>query len=339
MSTAVGTRSQVRRLSTGAGVVHRWRRRGYRSAAPSLHRLDMEPRIHRTAELRDAGYTDGDLDRMRRRGALTAVRRGMYVEGAPPDDPAARHALLVRAAVVGLDESAVVSHVSAAVMHGLPVWGLPLDVVQVTRDRSRSGARCGRRVHVHCAPLSAAEIVTVAGVRCTSLSRTVVDIGRSVPLEQAVVSADAALRSGLDRPALAQALLRAKGWEGVPAARRVAAFADGGSESVGESRSRVAIAAAGLPPPTLQWPVRYGNSTAYTDFAWVEHRTVGEFDGRVKYGRALRPDQSVGDVVYAEKLREDAIRAQAWEVVRWTWPDLDDFGSTAARIRNRFRTA
>ena len=123
----------------------------------------------------------------------------------------------------------------------------------------------------------------------------------------------------------------------MPAARRVIAFADGRSESVGESRSRVAIAAAGLPPPELQWPVRLADGTAYTDFAWPELRTVGEFDGRVKYGRLLRPGQQPGDVVHAEKLREDAVRAQDWEMVRWTWADLTTFDATAARIRERFR--
>ena len=80
-----------------------------------------------------------------------------------------------------------------------------------------------------------------------------------------------------------------------------------------------------------------GRSTAYTDFAWPAQRTVGEFDGKVKYGRLLRPGQSPGDVVYAEKLREDTIRAEDWEVVRWTWADLD-FTDTAARIRDRFRS-
>ena len=80
-----------------------------------------------------------------------------------------------------------------------------------------------------------------------------------------------------------------------------------------------------------------GGSTAYTDFAWPEQRTVGEFDGKVECGRLLRPGQSPEDVVYAEKLGEDAIRAQGWEVVRWTWTDLRDFTDTAVRIRARFR--
>ena len=192
-------------------------------------------------------------------------------------------------------------------------------------------------MQVHCAPLSPDEIVVVDGIACTSPARTVVDVARTVPFEQAVVTADGALRGGLDGPALAAALRRAKGWEGVPAARRVAAFADGRSESVGESRSRVVIAACGLPTPELQWPVRYRGATAYTDFGWVAQRTVGEFDGKIKYGRTLAAGRTPGEVVYAEKLREDAIRAESWEVVRWTWPDLDDFGPTAKRIRERFR--
>ena len=218
------------------------------------------------------------------------------------------------------------------------MWGLPLDRVQVTRNRSRSGARRGSRVHVHSAPLADDEMVVVDGVVCTCLARTVVDLAREVPFEQAVVCADAALRAGVERPALDAALRRARGWPGVPAARRAVAFADGGSESVGESRSRVAIALAGLPAPTVQWPVRIGGSTAYTDFGWSQQRTVGEFDGKVKYGRLLKPGQDVGEIVYAEKLREDAIRDEGWQVVRWTWLDLRDFGPTAARIRARFAT-
>jgi hypothetical protein len=90
--------------------------------------------------------------------------------------------------------------------------------------------------------------------------------------------------------------------------------------------------------PELQFPVRLARSTAYADFGWPRQRTVGEFDGKVKYGRLLRPGQDAGDAVFGEKVREDAVRAQDWEVVRWTWADLDDFTSTAARIRDRFRT-
>jgi len=269
------------------------------------------------------------------------------------------HRLLVRAVLGELADGAEASHVSAAVWDGVPTWGLRLDRAHVTFAR-RTGGRRDDRLYVHTASLEPDEIVVIDDVRVTSAARTVVDVARTVEFAPAVAMADAALRLGVrresqshverresagivipdvvERAALDAALRRAVGWPGVPDARRVVAFADARSESVGESRSRVAIALAGLPSLQLQWPVFLGRTTAYTDFAWPAQRTVGEFDGKVKYGRLLRPGQSPGDVVYAEKLREDAIRAEDWEVVRWTWADLHDFTDTAARIRDRFRS-
>jgi hypothetical protein len=94
---------------------------------------------------------------------------------------------------------------------------------------------------------------------------------------------------------------------------------------VGESRSRVLLDRLGLAPSALQFEVRtaVGRLVGRTDFAWEEERVLGEFDGRVKYGRLLRPGQQPGDAVFAEKRREDALRAEEWSVVRWTWSDLE----------------
>jgi hypothetical protein len=132
---------------------------------------------------------------MLRDGSLHAIRPGAYVAGLA-DDPAVQHTLLVRAALAELSPDAVVSHVSAAVLHGLRVWGIPLNRVDITRPRRRSGARQGNRVHVHCAPLDADEIGLVEGVPVTSVPRTVVDVARTAGFEQAVVVADSALEAG-----------------------------------------------------------------------------------------------------------------------------------------------
>lgn len=72
------------------------------------------------------------------------------------------------------------------------------------------------------------------------------------------------------------------------------------------------------------------------DFGWEEYRTVGEFDGAVKYGRLLKTGERPGDVVYQEKLREDAIRDAGWQVVRWTWDDLKDPDAIADKLRRAF---
>lgn len=287
-----------------------------------------------------AGYDDGELRRLRRSGELETVRRGAYVSAADRriEDELVRHRLLIMASLGSLARGAVVSHCSAAVLLGLPVWSIPLNRVHVTRPQ-RTGGRLGGTVHLHTAPLPGEDVVELGGIAVTSPARTVVDLARSVPFDAAVVAADGAVRAGLMPETLASSVARVSGWPGAAAARRVVAFADGRSESVGESRSRVAILRAGLPVPVPQWEVWRGNRLlGRCDFGWPELRTVGEFDGRVKYGRLLRPDQDPGDAVFEEKLREDELRAEGLHVVRWRWCDLGAFDTTAARIRRGARS-
>lgn len=301
--------------------------------------MDLLAGLHRRRDLVAVGYSAEELKRARRDGELSLVRRGTYLRGPVPSRDEARHGLLVHAATKDLVAEAVVSHVSAAVLHGLPVWNVPLGRVHVTRDRGHGG-RSGTRAHVHVAPLAPDERCVVGGVAVTSVARTVVDLARTAGFEQAVVIADAALcRNQVTPFDLAAALRRAAGWPGIPTARRVVAFADAGGQSPGESRSRVAIARAGLPEPVLQWPVRSagGDVVGFADFAWPQLRTVGEFDGRTKYGRLLRPGETPEEAVYREKLREDAFRAEDLWVARWIWPEIDPFRPVARRIRRGFR--
>lgn len=285
--------------------------------------------------MRAAGHTYEHIRQLVRRGDLTPLRRGAYLAGPEPEDARVRHRLLIRATLSELSPTAVLSHASAAVWHGLPTWRIPLRRVHVTRIRS-SGGRRSARVHVHVASLPAAEVVLVDGVPVTSVARTVVDVARSRPFEEAVVVADGALAAGLtDREELAAVLHGLHRRRGLPSARLAVEFADARAESVGESRSRVAIMRAGLPVPTLQWEVRdrHGRQIGRPDFGWEEQLVAGEFDGRIKYGRLVRPGESAGDVVYREKLREDRLRTVLRAVVRWTWNDLDEFAPTAARLR------
>ena len=128
-------------------------------------------------DLLAAGYSDDDLRRLRRSGERERVRRGAYV---PAVDERlrrreARHALAARAAVAQLSTESVVSHASAAVLYGLPLWGVPLDRVHVTRDRPSGGHR-RNGLHVHHTPLQRDEVTTPA--------RTLVDLARVTPFEQ-----------------------------------------------------------------------------------------------------------------------------------------------------------
>lgn len=297
------------------------------------------------SELLASGWTDTELRRARRSGELTSVRPGSYRSGRPDgaEQPEARHARLVLATLPHLAPGWVVSHVSAAVLLGLPVWGVPLDRVHVSRDGNGGGRRTAG-VHRHVGPLGPEEVVEVGGVAVTDPARTVVDLAGTVGFEQAVVVADAALapregrRPPLTDPSALHAAARRRGRVGRAAARRVVLFADGGAHSPGESRSRVVLWRYGLPAPLLQFAVRGpGGLLGTTDVGWPELAVVGEFDGRVKYGRLAGPGRSAADVVHDEKLREDAIRSTGLGMVRWTWADLDDFAPVAARLRRSFR--
>ena len=296
----------------------------------------MEDILLRRA-LVERGYSGSEIERMRRAGQLDRVRRGAYAPPDPTRSAEERHRQLVLATVAQLRADAVVSHASAAVLHQLPVWSDALSRVHLTRPR-RGGGKLRTLVEIHASVLAPDETVVLGGIAVTSLARTVLDLGRTLPLEQGVAAADAALRQGVSRGELEEVLARCPGWPGVGRARQVLALMDARSESAGESASRVRLRHDGLPVPELQHPVTGpgGALVGRADFAWLEQRTLGEFDGRVKYGRLLRPGQPIEEVIYQEKLREDALRDLGWQVVRWTWADLYRPGVVADRLWRAF---
>lgn len=305
------------------------------------------PRLRLRRDAVARGWSDDELAALTRAGSLTRLRRGAYVDGRLPETAVARHRLLVHATLAALRRPAAVSHQSAAVLLGLPLWGVPLREVHITRP-SPAASESSRTLRCHVGALDAEDCAEVDGVQVTSPARTVLDLARTVGFASAVVTADAALRprgpsrEGLTSgPALIQQLDRVRGAPGSRRAERVVSFADGRSESVGESRSRVVLDDLGLAPTALQYEIPSGNRVlARTDFAWEDVRLIGEFDGRVKYGRLLRPGQQPGDAVFEEKLREDAIRDAGYGVVRWCWNDLAQpmaLGIRVSRARERAR--
>ncbi|MGY1745734.1 hypothetical protein [Blastococcus sp. SYSU D00695] len=280
------------------------------------------------------GLSDDELARMVRRRELVRLQRGAYVEpDTLPDDR-----LRITATMAGLRVPGVVSHTSAALLHGLPLWRVPARRLHVTRRPGSAGSGSAR-VHLHLARLPDDEVAVVDDVPVTDVTRTVLDLARTVPFESAVVLADDALGRGLTTREELRARLALMGpVPGTRRAARVVDFADARSGSVGESRSRVLIHRLGLPAPDLQVEVwrTDGSRIGFCDFGWEDERTVAEFDGRIKYGRLLRPGQAPGDAVFAEKVREDDVRDAGREVARWTWPDLDSPRTVGDRLLRAF---
>jgi hypothetical protein len=113
------------------------------------------------------------------------------------------------------------------------------------------------------------------------------------------------------------------------------------AESVGESRGLWLFWTEHLPAPALQHEVYDGaRLVGRTDWAWPRLRGLGEFDGKVKYGRLLKAGQDPGEVVFQEKRREDDLRevAASW-MIRLVWADLDRTAHTAQRIRRLMSAA
>lgn len=273
--------------------------------------------VHLTRDLNAEGLGSDAIRRLVRGERLTRIRRGAFVE--PDEGTGIDHRQLIDATMPRLGPGHVLSHTSAAWLHGLPVDASALSLVTVTKP-GKGGAAVGPYLHRYRTPLPDADVEAGVGLAKTTLARTVVDVARCGDLGFGVAAADAGLRRGLNRDEL-MAQLQVTRRYGIRRARTVVELADARSESPGESLSRVTIWRLGLPAPELQFEVVIGGTTYRADFAWPELRVLGEFDGKVKYGELVRPGETATDVVMREKRREADLRALGWWVVRWTYQE------------------
>jgi len=287
------------------------------------------------------GFDDRWLSRGVKRGVLVRLRQGCYVPAEIWQATATTEQLVIRTqAVMRVAEGPVAgSHHSSCAMHEIDLWGVDTGRAHVVRLDGGAGRVDADATH-HEGLCTDQDLVVVRGLRATRPGRAVLESASLSGVERGLVTADSALRLKLtssdDLRRQQQLMLR---WPNAQALRLVATLADGRSGSVGESRSRYMMWAHGLPMPTLQYKVRDGGTlVGICDFCWPELGLLGEFDGRVKYGRLLKPDQEPGDAVFDEKVREDLLREiTGFGMVRWTWPELAAPRVTCERIRRAMR--
>lgn len=263
-------------------------------------------------------------------GRQVRVSRGVYAAGTEWGSlgSADRYLATIHAVASTRSSIPIISHWSAAALHGLPLIGSSPSTVHFTVPPG-SGARSRHRVTRHSMPLDVEDVAEISGLRVTSLLRTVVDIAALGKFSPAVVIADSALheeRTGHTPPLCTREQLLAH-WEnripfrGFARALEVIDFAVAHSDSALESVSRVNMELLGFPRPQLQVPFsdRLG-FIGYADYFWPEFSLIGEADGDQKYlDPALRGAKTIEQVLLAQSKRENRLRALGHRVSRWDW--------------------
>jgi hypothetical protein len=313
-------------------------------ASPALAQL-----VRSRTDLLQHGWTDRRITAAVREGELFAFRRGWFMASADRENlwPEQRHHAHVIAVARDARGPAVMSHASAAVLWGLPLYAMRLARVHMTTATPKR-ISSAPDVFRHVAPLPASDVTVRGGIRCTSVSRTVFDLIRSLPVAAAVAAADAAERQMADRQwewdldalvawrrGLGERLSEAGGARGIRQARWVAEFADGRAQLPGESVSRLQLRRLGFADPELQVPVDGPDGRQYfVDFGLADVRSFGEFDGKTKYvDEALRSERTLEQVLLAEKQREDWIRGRTqWGFARWGSEHIATPAALAARL-------
>jgi hypothetical protein len=270
-------------------------------------------------------------------GVLVRLRRGSYVDSAGwaglRRDEGGR--LVIREVASRRPSELLVSHTSAAVLWGLPLVGRRIDRVDSLRFTVNGGrSEATIRAHRSGIPCTPEQL---DGIWVTPVLRTLIDVALTEPLVTSVAAIDAAVSRGLVDPEALEAELAHHGRaRGLVLARSALVVASPGSRSPLESLSAVRMFEGHLVRPEQQVPFPSTWGSGYeVDFRWRLRalRLLGEADGDEKY--ALHGTGSTWEAVRAEKEREDDLRAQGNDVVRWRWDEAWGPGALCRKLEAR----
>ena len=209
-------------------------------------------------------------------------------------------ALLARAARAAQCGRGALSGPSAAALHGFALYDQDLTVVHLVRlDRGCSHHAAKINHHVVTQDIED-DLGVYDGIMAINPARAVWEVACRSTLEGGVVTADSALHQD---PQLSEAIEElqqrfgtfpdrvAGGWQSSWPTR---------AQTPGESVTRVQFHRYGIPMPVLQYYLvdRHGSLVGISDFYWEEHRHLGEFDGKIKYQKLLRPGETASECVF-----------------------------------------
>jgi predicted transcriptional regulator of viral defense system len=256
-------------------------------------------------------------------GRLYRVHRGVYAVGRPDLSQHGRW----MAAVLACGPKAKLSHRSAAGLQGLRRDNRPKPDVTVPASSARP--RPGIEVH-RSSTLAAADMTVVDGIPCTTVARTLVDLGDVVSpraVEQAVDQAEV-LRV-FDGKSVHEALARAGPRRGAGILRAVLASYKQPTLTRRqlEERFLALCRKVSLPSPAVNAWITLADGVAYqADFLWRAERFIAETDGRDVH--------TTRKAFEHDRLRDQRLTLAGYTVVRFTWRQVaDEPGSVAEALR------
>jgi Protein of unknown function (DUF559) len=261
-------------------------------------------------------------------GRLHAVHRGVYAVGRPDLPVEGRWMPAVLAGGGG----AVLSHRSAAALHGLLADARSVIDVTVGRrsGRSRPGIRWHRVTH-----LAFADCASARSIPCTSAARTLLDLAGVVERRLLERACDQAEVLGLlDVAAIAEAIARSPRRHGVRRLRRILEIGGIGENlprSHLEERFLSLCRRAGVPGPSANEWITVSGEPMQVDFLWRDRRAIVETDGYETHRtrQAFRRDRR----------RDRLLRLEGWQVARFTWEDITDDPNHVTQVVRELLTA
>lgn len=268
------------------------------------------------AQLVELGLSDSAVRKRAGAQRLHRVYRGVY-SVAPTELLSAEGQYM--AAVLTCGRGAVLSHHSAARLHGLLQSARTR--IAVTVPRRGNGSRPGLHIH-RSRTLIPADITTVDGIPCTTVARTLLDLAAGEPsrrLQRAVNQAE--VLQVFDGFAIANQLERHPRSSAAAKLRAVLdEYREGEAptESNLEDRFVELCQERGLPAPERQVHVMLddGEPPIKVDFLWREHRLILETDGRAFH--------QTRQAFESDRRRDQRLTLAGWRVVRVSDRQLRD---------------
>ena len=275
-------------------------------------------------QLTEAGLGPEWIDRQLAARRLCRVHAGVYA--LVPSRLLKRHGRYL-AAVIACGDGALVSHRDAGTLWKIRAGAS--GAIDITVPRGRTRTHRGIVVHTTRA-WHPDDISERAGIPCTSLPRTLVDLAaveRPHRLERALELAQH--ERIFDGRTIAAALERANGRRGVARLRHLLAEL---SDEPPPTRTEIErcflrlVRNAGLPPPKVNEHI----GKYEVDFHWPAHRLVVETDGRATHGT---------DQAFEEDRRRDLyLRLAGWDVMPFTWRQVTrESAQVTEALRRRLR--